>query len=331
MRHLSITEENNIVDSYLQGRSTQRISVSMHHAKKTIRNLLDRRGIARRNSYEGQNLWRDSLISPRDEEDIINYYQQGEDIRRIASNLHRSKEIVERILHKAGVVRKKRLTSQYDQQQVVSPTNDQKQVILGSVLGDCFLKRPRSLRDNSQFKLKHQNDDKDYLFWAWEMLKSTGLFPDPPKLEPNGKSPPYWGLISRSHPIFTEYRKLFYPAGTKIVTSGILNQLEDLGVTVWIMDDGSFDRKHKKLKLYTNSFTYKENELIAEWFMSKYNLALRLAKKVEEQGHHNYFLISRHQQEVRDFLLRIDPYLQLVPCMVRKRWREFEVVTGQKI
>jgi len=326
-------EENSIVNSYLLGTSVKKISISMHHAKKTIRNLLDKRGIARRNSYEGQKLWSDNLISPGEEQEIINYYQQGKGIRGIASNLHRSKEIVERILHKASVVRKKRLTSQYDQQQVFSPTNDQKQVILGSVLGDCFLKRPRSLGDNSQFKLKHKADDRGYIFWIWDMLKSTSLFPDPPKLEPNGKSPPYWGLISRSHPIFTEYRKLFYPAGTKIVTSGILNQLDDLGVAVWVMDDGSLDRKHKKFKLCTNGFTYEENKLISEWFILKYNLALRLAKKVEEDGHHNYFLISRHQQELRDFLSRIDYYLKLVPCMARKRWSEmeFEVVTGQKL
>jgi len=150
----------------------------------------------------------------------------------------------------------------------------QEQIVLGTTLGDGYLRMGKS---SANARLETKSKDRDYIFWKYRELFSTGLFSHPPKIRPLGA----WLLYSKCHPIFTELRSLFYPKGRKIVPPEVLENLEPLGLAVWYMDDGSLNpliRKSRPGKVYprvflcTDNFSHEENKLIRTWLESRFHL-----------------------------------------------------------
>lgn len=188
----------------------------------------------------------------------------------------------------------------------------QEKVIYGTLLGDSGLERPKSSGDNPRMKTTHREEDKEYLEWIWRQLPSE-LFPNPPKQRVALRT---WSVRSITNPIFMDLRNIFYPDGVKEVNLDILDKLGDLGVAIWYMDDGSFG-KYRQFRLYTDSFTYKENQLISSWFLENYGLHMHIHKR---DSANNYYLTASTDGEVESLLLKIEPYISQVKCMKRKSW-----------
>lgn len=68
------------------------------------------------------------------------------------------------------------------------------------------------------------------------------------------------------HPEFQRFHNLFYKNNKKRVTKEILNKLTPFSISVWYMDDGYYRKSRGRAQLSTNSFTYKENRMIQEYF-----------------------------------------------------------------
>jgi len=192
-------------------------------------------------------------------------------------------------------------------------TPEQEQVFLGTMLGDANLS---SGSYNSSLRVKHREADKEYLFWKYDILKSSRIFLNPPKPKP--PRPPSgisWLLYSRRLPIFRVYREMFYPSrGEKIVPVEVLDKLELLGLAVWYMDDGHFQfgvpkrPNRRTVYLATQGFDYKDNVLVRDWMERKFGFRFDL---VGEMG-----LRLGRRGEVERFLEMLRPFS--VPCMERK-------------
>jgi len=142
----------------------------------------------------------------------------------------------------------------------------QEQVLIGSLFGDGNL---------SKFKTPHFNEahsikQREYLIWKKNCFSNFD-----PYLNENDKT---INFSTKSDVSFTGYRRIFYPNGKKILPKQLLYKVDDLGLAVWIMDDGGIyvDKrtkiKSKTLKLFTYSFTKIENEMIVQWMNKKYNV-----------------------------------------------------------
>jgi len=142
----------------------------------------------------------------------------------------------------------------------------QEQVLIGSLFGDGNL---------SKFKTPHFNEahsikQREYLIWKKNCFSNFD-----PYLNENDKT---INFSTKSDVSFTRYRKIFYPNGKKILPKQLLYKVDNLGLAVWIMDDGGIyvDKrtkiKSKTLKLFTYSFTKIENEMIVQWMNKKYNV-----------------------------------------------------------
>jgi len=221
--------------------------------------------------------------------------------------------------------------------------SQQEQVIIGTVLGDGGLYIRDGGKCNALFKVTHREADKEYLFWKYEMLKSSGIFLRPPSRRlkkarhEGGHVYFHWKLSSRRLPIFTAYHKMFYPNGKKIVTQEILDRLEPLGLAVWYMDDGSLVSRSPRIRksgivhlvagrnmsLSTMGFTYEENVLIRGWILERFNILFRVSRHYQLWG-----LRLGRRAEVNKFLDIIRPYL--VPCMERKFKEEKVNMKGVK-
>jgi hypothetical protein len=129
------------------------------------------------------------------------------------------------------------ILSKYDTNHIdtiVAPclNNDQLQLIYGSYLGDGHL----SYTSNNRLRLKiiHCEKQKEYCLWKANMLNINEIT----FIEKNGYS---------KKPAYTFQSKIFdldneIPRDTKIVPNWLLDKIDDKGIAIWFMDDGSVSR-----------------------------------------------------------------------------------------
>jgi len=129
------------------------------------------------------------------------------------------------------------IISKYDNTHIatiVAPclNNDQLQLIYGSYLGDGHL----SYTSNNRLRLKiiHCEKQKEYCLWKANMLNINELT----FIEKNGYS---------KKPAYTFQSKIFdldneIPRDTKIIPDWLLDKIDERGIAIWFMDDGSVSR-----------------------------------------------------------------------------------------
>ncbi len=145
------------------------------------------------------------------------------------------------------------------------------QVVYGCLLGDGTLRDNKKYGGNSVLATTHKIEHKEYVDWLSQQLGafySCITHREPSYSQIVTKCQPSLMLTSINHPDFSELRRRFYPNGKKIMPDGILDKLSELSVSVWIMDDGCYNKPNRRIQLATQSFTREENERIANWFAS---------------------------------------------------------------
>jgi hypothetical protein len=70
-------------------------------------------------------------------------------------------------------------------------------------------------------------------------------------------------------PCFNEYYDLFYSEGKKVIPHNIAELLTLLSLAFWIGEDGTFEKKSKRVILCTESFTIDEVEVLINVLNSK--------------------------------------------------------------
>jgi len=139
----------------------------------------------------------------------------------------------------------------------VQLTSRQKELIIGSILGDAYLvKTTRGFA----FRESHSIKQKTYVDWKYRQLE--GFTNSPPATH---KYCYYFRTIS--HPFFSELREIFYVGRCKIIPPQLEDWLTPLVLSVWIMDDGS--RDGNQLRINTQSFSYEEHELLICFLKAK--------------------------------------------------------------
>lgn len=140
-------------------------------------------------------------------------------------------------------------------------TQRQKDIIIGSILGDGHL--DKSPESETRLQLKQSSEKKEYIFWLYEELR--GLCRSSPKQRKDNKQ---WYFASRYLPELTQLRKSFYPSGRKTVPKNIADFLKNtISLAVWFMDDGTLDwreKDHYAFRVTTNCFSIEENELLVK-------------------------------------------------------------------
>ena len=129
------------------------------------------------------------------------------------------------------------IISKYDDNHIdtiIAPclNNDQLQLIYGSYLGDGHL----SYTSNNRLRLKiiHCEKQQKYCLWKANILNINELT----FIEKNGYS---------KKPAYTFQSKIFdldneIPIDTRIVPNWLLDKIDERGIAIWFMDDGSVSR-----------------------------------------------------------------------------------------
>ncbi len=147
----------------------------------------------------------------------------------------------------------------------------QKEVLVGSLLGDGHL-APNAYGKNYRFQVVHMKEHKSYVDYKYEIFKDWCI--SEPQFQEINNS---WRFRTISHPILTEFHRLFYRGARKILPND-LNKILDSPITlaIWFMDDGSVGPRRRGLTLNTQNFTKEENERLINHFANKFHYRVSL-------------------------------------------------------
>lgn len=127
---------------------------------------------------------------------------------------------------------------------VGSLTQTQKSIIIGSILGDGYLRIVKN-RCNAFLEINHSYKQKDYVDWKYHKLKN--ITKSAPKTRTYNQRTAY-RFFTRQHKELSELFNLFYLNKTKIIPYKF--KLTSLALAVWFMDDGS---KSRSSDVYLNT------------------------------------------------------------------------------
>jgi hypothetical protein len=159
-------------------------------------------------------------------------------------------------------------------------TNNQLDIVTGSLLGDGSIPKLTRRAKNNLFRLKQSKLHESYVDYVYKKLEdmcASGL-----KYETSRKPSKINGKIchdvatwdgsycysvyfrTRSKPYFTELRNKWYSDGRKIVPCNI--KLNPTVLAHWYVEDGSNNVTHKSkgVFLYTNSFHVDECDILCQ-------------------------------------------------------------------
>lgn len=130
----------------------------------------------------------------------------------------------------------------------------QKQVILGSILGDGYMRK----KINAHLQITHSYKQKEYVDWKYEILKDLVLT-EPSKYRGNANRIGY-RFFTKSLPELTKFYDIFYKGKEKIVPKDII--LKPITLAIWYMDDGN--KSYKSCYLNTQKFNNESQQNLME-------------------------------------------------------------------
>jgi len=182
-------------------------------------------------------------------------------------------------------------------------TQRQKDIIIGTVLGDSYLE-PNKF--GSSIQIKQSNEHKDYVFWLYKELKN--LCSTLPKQRKDNEQ---WYLRSSSLNELDKLRDLFYPEGKKIIPKDINKILTSpISLAVWFMDDGTLDyrpKDHCAFHLCTNCFTKEDTSKLIDVLKNNFGIVSSLHYTLCRGKRHCRIYIGAQGRD--RFIELITPYI----------------------
>ena len=185
---------------------------------------------------------------------------------------------------------------------VGSLTQEQKSIIIGSLLGDGYL-RIIPGRKNAFLEINHSISEKDYVDWKHRELKS--LVKSPPKVRKGKGKRIAYRFFTKQHPEITKLYQKFYRGREKIIPHLKLNPLI---IAIWFMDDGS--KSYQTYYLNTQRFDYQSQKKLIRMLRKQYGIESSLNK---DKG---YYRIRVKQSSAERFKKLIQNYI--IPAMQYK-------------
>ena len=182
----------------------------------------------------------------------------------------------------------------------------QEQLILGTLLGDGSAKilRNRQTRHPTSARLSIQHSTKRqeaYCRWKWHQLRTICQVHPKKRLTPTAFGKEIVRFTTTAHPFILEQALRLYTP-TKTVTREYLNQLDDFGLAVWWMDDGS------TAMLSTHSFTYSEQEIVQRYLLERWNVETDIK---QHKGRQMWYIHFLHPKQIHEIVMpHVIPSLQ---------------------
>lgn len=187
--------------------------------------------------------------------------------------------------------------------------SDFTQVVSGGLLGDGSMSLQERAITPVYFET-HGYPQRDYLLWKCRIL--GGSFSDSMVFDKRtGRFYPrsqMWVIDIRNRDLYT----LFYPRGRKSITNDALSHVNELGLTILWLDDGSTKLHDGNGKLSLQSFLPEENLLVMQWLEKQYGVGSVLTRENE------IFFNSKELPKLLSWVYPAFKTYQLPVCMAYK-------------
>ena len=126
-------------------------------------------------------------------------------------------------------------------------TEREKQIIVGTVLGDSSIRRGKTDKYNF-LTCQHGPNQKEYCEWKAGQLGQVSLkttCKEYTRLTPNKKTGKIYSIVAmrvRNSPQLDYFRDIFYVDNKKVITDEVLQYYTPLAMAVHFMDDGSTNK-----------------------------------------------------------------------------------------
>ncbi len=224
----------------------------------------------------------------------------------------------------------------------ISLTQRQKDILYGSMMGDA---KRNHTQWNSIACFKHSDKQEEYLKWKFEEFRSISKEESLKFSLSNDQREEYkghhgcWSFYTKANSDIEECINKFYKENGKQINKEILNNLSDLSLAVWFMDDGTTDMRHRFNKygsnyvpvcsFCTDSFSDQSCDSIVQWFKSKWNIdAFKRERGIRSDGEMSYRIVVR-TISAQVFLDIIRPHI--IPSMLYKvDYEEYKKKLGER-
>lgn len=198
------------------------------------------------------------------------YMIEGLNHDEMANEANCTKRVIEK-----WCTEKHRLTQKFRQKNK-QLSDVQKDLLIGSLLGDGHIDRREA---QPIFIVAHAKDQKDYLYWKYEILKDFCNIP-PSKIEGSVKyfsndcngflTQDSYRMSTRVHDCLIPYREMNI--------NNLFKLLNKLSLSVWMLDDGHRDSSN--WTVCVARFTEEEKEYAIKILKEKFNIRAELKKDV---------------------------------------------------
>lgn len=179
---------------------------------------------------------------------------------------------------------------------VGSLTKFERQIIIGSLLGDGYMRIVPG-RSDAFLEINHSIKAKEYVDYKYESLKR--LCESAPKERKTNDGRVAYRFYTKQHKELTEFYGQFYKRGKKIIPSDIV--IDSVILAVWYMDDGSKSRD-RDVYLNTQQFSIADqNKLL--YCLRLLGIQARLNKDKK------YFRIRILKDSISNFMEIISPHI----------------------
>lgn len=183
-------------------------------------------------------------------------------------------------------------------------SNQSKEIILGSLLGDGSLKIYKPYK-NARFSFKHSIGQKEYFFWKMDKLKEISSESNVWQQKDDGLGGKKMRFQSLALEKLTELHYLTHKNNHLEIKRKWLNKMTPLSLAIWWLDDGSIISNGRKGVFCTDSFSLKDQKILAQYLQKVWSVKVSIGKiKREWNGEKKeyYRLWIRSAEELKKFL-----------------------------
>jgi predicted DNA-binding protein YlxM (UPF0122 family) len=263
---------------YLHGATLEEIATQFDVTATTVANRLRELGVDRRNGY---------ILPESTYDEWVILYEAGFSTREIGEQYEVSKFPVTYHLKRKGVRLRESWEWHLSKPHLmdVEPSDVQKQVILGSVLGDGTL---IDQSKGASLRIKHKEGQKEYLEFKMkilgELISNAGLVYT--ETEAKGKTFGQFYASTVPNMYIKSLRNMSYQSGKRIIAE-LIPLLDPLGLAVLWCDDGHYNKK-KMGALFTLNFSWDDNQLLANYLVEQFGIECTVNEWKDKKRNKSY-------------------------------------------
>ncbi len=248
-----------------------------------------------------------------EKEDAEQFLKEGMTFKQIAEKMGCSIIVAKRRFKELGLCKEQVQTTHYKYYNI-EINNSQKQMLIGSLLGDG------TITESGAYSCSHSIKQKEYFDHKMTVLNNlhSNKFQKYSHLAENtnlANDTESLHFTTGCNKYLYELRDIYYPDGIKVFPYEYLKaNLEAEGLSYWYCDDGGKRGTKSPLAyLYTYGYSYEENKNMKRLFMEKFDIKIKIEMSKEERRGDKKYYLGMDRENTDKFFDIIEPFI--VPIM----------------